>query len=136
MVVERNAPLDEISGLPIPTVGAATTTAVNIILPYVGNRNTGPITIKLMPEDISAYDDIKSFEAIDFDEDGRCIWATRQTSTGYRNIILTSRPASNFADIASNYSQLGGNTFSMQWTGNISRPVSYTHLTLPTKRIV
>ena len=89
MVVERNAPLDEISGLPIPTVGAATTTAVNIILPYVGNRNTGPITIKLMPEDISAYDAIKSMEAIDFDEDGRCIWATRQTSNAYRNIILT-----------------------------------------------
>ena len=121
MVVERNAPLDEISGLPIPTVGAASTTAVNIVLPYVGDRNTGPITIKLMPEDISAYDAIKSMEAIDFDEDGKCIWTTRQTGSGFRNIVVTARPASNFADIASNYSQLGGNTFSFQWTGNVAR---------------
>ena len=124
MVVERNAPLDEISGLPIPTVGAASTTAANIILPYVGDRNTGPITIKLMPEDISAYDGIKSMEAIDFDEDGKCILATRQTSGGYRNVLVTARPASNFADIAANYTQLGGNTFSMQWTGQIARHVT------------
>ena len=124
MVVERNAPLDEISGLPIPTVGAASTTAANIILPYVGDRNTGPITIKLMPEDISAYDGIKSMEAIDFDEDGKCILTTRQTSGGYRNVLVTARPASNFADIAANYTQLGGNTFSMQWTGQIARHVT------------
>ena len=124
MVVEKNAPLDEISGLPIPTIGAATTTAVNIILPYVGNRHTGPITIKLMPEDISAYDNIKAMEALDFDEDGKCIWTTRQTGSAFRNIVVTGRPASNFADIAANYSQLGGNTFSMQWTGNIARHVT------------
>ena len=124
MVVERNAPLDEISGLPIPTVGAASTTAVNIVLPYVGDRNTGPITIKLMPEDISAYDAIKAMETIDFDEDGKCIWTTRQTGSAFRNVIVTGRPASNFADIAANYSQLGGNTFSMQWTGNIARHVT------------
>ena len=124
MVVERNAPLDEISGLPIPTVGAASTTAANIILPYVGDRNTGPITIKLMPEDISAYDGIKSMEAIDFDEDGKCILATRQTSGGYRNVLVTARPASNFADIAANYTQLGGNTFSFQWTGQIARHIT------------
>ena len=124
MVVEKNAPLDEISGLPIPTVGAASTTAVNIVLPYVGDRNTGPITIKLMPEDISAYDAIKAMETIDFDEDGKCIWTTRQTGSAFRNVIVTGRPASNFADIAANYSQLGGNTFSMQWTGNIARHVT------------
>jgi hypothetical protein len=124
MVVERNAPLDEISGLPIPTVGAASTTAVNIVLPYVGDRNTGPITIKLMPEDIVAYDAIKAMEAIDFDEDGKCIWTTRQTGSGFRNVIVTARPASNFADIAANYSQLGGNTFSFQWTGQIARHIT------------
>jgi hypothetical protein len=124
MVVERNAPLDEISGLPIPTVGAASTTAVNIVLPYVGDRNTGPITIKLMPEDISAYDAIKAMEAIDFDEDGKCIWTTRQTGSAFRNVIVTARPASNFADIAANYSQLGGNTFSFQWTGQIARHIT------------
>ena len=124
MVVEKNAPLDEISGLPIPTVGAATTTAVNIILPYVGDRTTGPITIKLMPEDIVSYDPMKAMETIDFDEDGKCIWTTRQTNTAFRNIVVTARPASNFADIAANYSQLGGNTFSMQWTGNIQRHIT------------
>ena len=121
MVVEKNAPLDEISGLPIPTVGAASTTAVNIFSPYVGNRRLGPVAIHLMPEDISSYDNIKGMEAIDFDEDGKCIWATRQTGSAFRNIVLTARPASNFEDIAANYSQLGGNTFSMQWTGNIAR---------------
>ena len=124
MVVERNAPLDEISGLPIPTVGAASTTAVNIVLPYVGDRNTGPITIKLMPEDIAGYDAIKTMEAIDFDEDGKCIWTTSQTGSAFRNIVVTARPASNFADIAANYSQLGGNTFSMQWTGQIARHIT------------
>ena len=39
--------------------GAATTTAVNIILPYVGNRHTGPITIKLMPDYQDAIDALK-----------------------------------------------------------------------------
>ena len=124
MVVERNAPLDEISGLPIPTVGAASTTAVNIVLPYVGDRNTGPITIKLMPEDISAYDAIKAMETIDFDEDGKCIFGTRQTGSAYRNVLVTARPASNFSDIASNYSALGGGTYSFQWTGNIAKHVT------------
>ena len=124
MVVERNAPLDEISGLPIPTVGAATTTAVNIILPYVGDRNTGPITIKLMPEDIASYVPIKTMDTIDFDEDGKCIWATAQTGSAFKNIVVTARPASNFEDISANYSQLGGNTFSMQWTGQITKHVT------------
>ena len=77
-----------------------------------------------MPEDISAYDAIKAMEAIDFDEDGKCIWTTRQTPNAYRNIVMTGRPASNFADIASNYSQLGGNTFSMQWSGQIARHIT------------
>ena len=122
MVVERNAPLDKISGLPIPTVGAATTTAINIIPPYVGDHGKiGPKTILLMPENISAYDNIKAMETIDFDEDGKCIWTTRQTGSAFRNIICTGRPASNFYEVSSNYSQLGGNTFSFQWTGNIAR---------------
>ena len=125
MVVERNAPLDKISGLPIPTIGAATTTAVNIIPPYVGDHGKiGPRTIILMPENISAYDGIKAMESIDFDEDGKCIFGTRQTGSAFRNIVCTGRPASNFYDVSSNYSQLGGNTYSFQWGGEIAKHVT------------
>ena len=125
MVVERNAPLDKISQLPIPTVGAATSTAINIIPPYVGDHGKiGPRTILLMPENISAYNGIKHMESIDFDEDGKCLFGTRQTGSAYRNIIVTGRPASNFYDISSNYSQLGGNTYSFQWSGQIVKHVT------------
>ena len=116
MTVLPNAPIDDATGLPVPTIAVAIQPGISII------TDSGTV-YDLTPETQSSYSAIKSFMQVDFTKENHIVLTDRQTSTGYSNVIYL--PFYNYdQDLTDTYSALPG-SFNYTWDSKINNVTTH-----------
>ena len=110
MTVLPNAPIDDATGLPVPTIAVATDGGISVI------KDDGSV-VDITPE--TQYPSTKKFNSVDFTKDHNIILTDGQTATGFSNIIYLALykdvPSS---DLTDQYSDIP-DSISYVWNGDI-----------------
>jgi len=117
MKVLPNAPIDELTGLATPTIAVATKNGVSVI------RDDGSV-VDLLTEQAAAYDDIRRFYRVSFDDSGRLAWNSSQHTNAYENLVVTKLTPDKYSNFSATYSK-APDSYSFEWNGPV-----YTNTTL------
>jgi hypothetical protein len=114
MTVLPNAPIDSVTGLPVPTIAVATQEGISVI------RDSGEV-INLQTETNPGYNGIRDFFNVDFNSAGQLSFNSSQhgRSTGnYQNAVILKYPVSQYSNFQSDYSR-APNSINFGWDGSI-----------------
>jgi len=110
MTVLPNAPIDDTTGLPIPTIAVATQQGVSVI------TDSGTV-YDLTPESNPGYSAIKNFMQVAFTKENHIVLTDRQTAAGFSNVIYL--PFYTYdRDLTNTYSKLP-DSFSYTWGSEV-----------------
>ena len=111
MTVLPNAPIDDATGLPVPTIAVATQGGISVI-------NDSGVVFDLTPESNVAYDSIKNFMQVAFTKENHLVFTDRQGSGSFSNVLYL--PFYNYnSDLTDSYSDLT-DAYVYKWNTAIS----------------